>query len=187
MKRFKISVAGTRMPAVVALAVTALAVAACGGSNSGSGSTPAPQNAAPVVSGLTTQTINQDTPTAAIPFTVSDDGGVGALVLSATSSDPSIVLLDGITLAGTGANRTLMVTPVEDATGMVNVQVQARDAQGQTGTSTLALTVAAVTQSFTSYTNSTFALDGAQPPAQVSGFTFTQDADAETTFDPLLQ
>ena len=70
---------------------------------------------------------------------------------------------------------------------MVNVSVVARDAQGAIGGSTLALTVTAVNQSIASYTNSTFALGQNDPPAQVSGFTFTQDADAATTFDPLLQ
>jgi hypothetical protein len=47
--------------------------------------------------------------------------------------------------------------------------------------------VNAVSQSILSYTNTTFGQGENDMPAQVSGFTFVQDADADNTFDPLLQ
>jgi hypothetical protein len=179
------ALAGTRVPAVLMLAATVLTVAACGGGGSGTGS--APSSPSPKVSALMSQTINQDTPTPALAFTVSDDGGPDALTLSVISSNPAIVPVDGITLAGSGANRTLTATPAEDATGTTNVTVQATDAQGLVGVSSFTLTVQAVQRSIASYTNSTFAQGENDTPAQVSGFTFVQDADAENTFDPLLQ
>jgi hypothetical protein len=176
-----------RLPAALMLAVTAVAVTACGGGGSGSTPPPAPANAAPTVTGLSNLTINQDTPTQAIAFTLNDDGGVNGLTVSAATSDAGVVPSDGIQLAGTGANRTLTITPAEDATGQVNITVTAQDAQGLTGSSTFGLTVTAVQKSIASYTTTTFAQDENDAPAQVSGFTFVQDADDATTFDPLLQ
>jgi hypothetical protein len=132
------------------------------------------------------QSVNQDT-LATASFTVSDDGGADALTLSAMSSDPSIVSADGITFTGSGANRTINVMPAEDATGRVNIQIYAKDAQGKTGFNILPLTFNAVNQSILSYTTSTFAKDESATPVQVSGFTFVQDADDDNTFANLVQ
>lgn len=173
-----------RTPLVLTLAVTALAVTACGGGGSGS---PTPQNAAPTISALSPVTTNQDTPTAAMAFTVADDGGVAALTVTAASGNPDIVRADGITLGGSGANRTITVKPSEDATGNAVITVSATDAQGLTTTLAFGVAVNAVTRSITAYVNTVFALGANDPPAQVSGFTFTQDADDPATFAPLLQ
>lgn len=171
---------------MVTLAVTAFAVTACGGGGGGSGSAPMPQNVAPTVSAFASQNLDQDT-LASAAFTVSDDGGADALTLSVSSSDPSIVSIDGITLTGSGANRTVSVLPAEDATGRVNIRINAKDAQGNVGSSILPLTVNAVTQSIASYTSATFVKDESDTPAQVSGFTFVQDADDDNTFASLVQ
>lgn len=167
------------------LAVTALAVTACGGGGYGSGSTP--QNAAPSVGTIANQTVNQDTPTAALSFAVNDDGGSDTLTLTVTSSNPAVISADGLALAGSGANRTITVTPSEDATGQVTITVKAQDAQGLSATSTFGVNVTAVERSIAAYTVTTFVQGENDSPAQVSGFTFVQDADADTTFDNLLQ
>src|SRR4051794_32326723 len=98
----------------LALLATAAVVTGCGGS-SGSGSTPAPapQNTAPMLSALAAQTVNQDTSTPALAFTVSDDGGVGSVIVATSSSDASLLPAYGLVLGGSGANRTLTVTPAE--------------------------------------------------------------------------
>jgi hypothetical protein len=173
----------------MALLATAALVASCGGSGGGSGSMPAPtpQNTAPTLSPVTAQSVDQDTPTSALAFTVSDDGGVSSVALSVSSSDANLLPGYGLELAGSGANRTITVTPAEDATGNANVTVTATDPQGKAGAVTFPVTVKAVTQSVTSYTDSAFALMETDAPVQVSGFTFVQDADDEATFDPLLQ
>ncbi|HEU4627442.1 MAG TPA: hypothetical protein VFS52_21990 [Steroidobacteraceae bacterium] len=183
MKTWKRGVVA-RTRAMVALAVTASVITACGGG--GSGAAPAAQNAAPTVSAFATQSVNQDTPVTA-DFTVTDDGGADALMLSVSSSDPSIVPVGAITLSGSGTNRTVSLLPAEDATGRVNIQIAAKDAQGNVGVSILPLTVNAVNQSIASYTSMTFAKSANDTPVQVSGFTFVQDADDEGTFAPLLQ
>jgi hypothetical protein len=185
MKLMTTSAIAGRMPAVLMLAVTAVAVTACGG-GSGTGSMPAPQNVAPAVSPLSNQTINQDTPTAALSFAVNDDGGSDALTLTVTTSNAAIVPPEGITLSGSGVNRAITLAPAEDATGQVNITVKAQDAQGLIGSSSFGVTVNAVEKSIASYAASTFAQGENDTPVQVSGFTFVQDADADTTFDPLL-
>jgi hypothetical protein len=120
-------------------------------------------------------------------FMVGDDGGVAALTVTATSTNANIVGADGITLGGSGANRTVTVKPAEDATGNAVITISATDAQGITTTMAFGVTVNAVTKSITAYVNTTFALGANDTPAQVSGFTFTQDADDPATFTPLLQ
>jgi hypothetical protein len=171
------------------LVAVAAGLTACGGGGSGSMPAPAPtpQNMAPVLSPLAAQTVDQDTSTPALAFTVSDDGGVSGVMLSVSSSDPNLLPEYGLALGGSGANRTITVLPAEDAAGSANVTVTAADAQGKATTVTFAVTVKAVSQSIASYTTSAFALMETDTPVQVSGYTFVQDADDEATFDPLLQ
>jgi hypothetical protein len=165
------------------LAAAAL-IAGCGGGSSGAGRT---QNVAPSLSNIDSQAINQDTPTAALAFTVSDDGGAEGVTVSATTSNATIVPADGIVIGGSGASRTLTVTPAEDATGQVSVTITATDAQGLATRVNVPIRVSAVQRSIASYTTTTFAQMENDDPLQVSGFTFTQDADDESTFAPLLQ
>jgi hypothetical protein len=168
------------------LAVTALAVTACGGGGGNSGGS-VQTNQAPTVSPLSAVMTNQDTPTNAISFTIADDGGVGALTVTATSQNTDIVPQSGVVLSGTGATRTLTVTPIPDATGNAIITISVADAQGLTTNSSFGVNVVAVNRSFATLVNSTFALDANGIPAQVNGFTFTPDADAAGSFDPLLQ
>ena len=171
----------------LALLATAALVTGCGGGGSMNATPPPVQNAAPTVSTVPAQTINQDTPTGALAFTVNDDGGADALTVAVSSTDTTLLPTRGLVLSGTGSSRTLTMTPAEDATGSANVSVTATDAGGKFATITIPVTVKAVPQSITTYTNSTFALMEGDTPAQVSGFTFVQDADDEATFAPLLQ
>ena len=165
---------------------TAVLVTGCGGGGSGS-SAPSPQNAAPVISAPAAQTLNQDTPTAALAFTVSDDGGASSVAVTASSSDENLLPPRGFVVSGTAGNRTITVTPGEGATGTANVTLTATDAGGNFASVSFPVTVNAVSQSIASYTNSTFAMMEADTPVQVSGFTFVQDADDDATFALLLQ
>jgi len=170
------------------LLATAAMVAGCGGGGgSGSAPAPTPQNTAPVLSAIAAQTINQDTSTPALAFTVNDDGGLGAVIVSVSSSDKTLIPSYGLALGGSGANRTVTVVPAEDATGTANVSVTAVDARGLSTSVTFPVTVTAVSKSIAMYTNSAYALMEGDTPVQVSGFTFVQDADDDATFAPLLQ
>jgi hypothetical protein len=79
------------------------------------------------------------------------------------------------------------ITPLEDATGQVNVTLTAKDAKGLAFNRVVAVNVTAVQRSVTALVNGAFAQMDGDTPATVSGFTFVQDADDETTFNSLLQ
>ena len=79
------------------------------------------------------------------------------------------------------------MTPAEDATGAASVTVTAVDANGNASNAAFPVTVSAVSQSVTTFTNSTFALMEGDTPVAVGGVTYVQDADDEATFAPLLQ
>ena len=186
---------GARAPVSGLLTATATAMATamamamvlsgCGGSG-GSGSA-SPQNAAPMISAIPAQTIDQGTSTTALAFTVNDDGGADKLTITASSLNRAVVPTDGIVLAGSGSSRTVTVTPDESGTGPANVTIAVKDAQGLVSTITLPLNIIAVQRSVASFTAAAFAQMANDTPAPVSGITFVQDADDETTFNPLLQ
>jgi hypothetical protein len=85
----------------------------------------------------------EDTSTGDIPFTVGDqDSPASALTVTATTSNPTLVPGGNIVLGGTGAYRTMRVTPAANQSGAVVVTVSVSDGQ-LTSTATLALTVTA--------------------------------------------
>jgi hypothetical protein len=178
--------AGARLPALTLLAIGTV-LAGCGGGGGGAGSGMAPQGTAPQLSPIASLTINQDTPTSPLAFTVNDDGGAGAVTVAAASSNADLLPLAGLAFGGSGGARTITVTPAEDATGTATVTIVATDAQGMNSSVTFTVSVAAVSKSISSYTNASFAQMENDTPAQVSGITFLQDADDEATFAPLLQ
>ena len=73
-------------------------------------------NDPPTISSIGDVTIDEDTSTGPLDFTLSDlDTPLSFLILTVNSSNPSLVPLGNIVLAGTGANRTVTVTPVANA------------------------------------------------------------------------
>jgi len=74
-----------------------------------------PVNDAPVISNVSNQTINEDSTTGALSFTVTDvDNEDGTLQVTAATSDGTIVALSGIALGGSGSSRTVTVTSDAD-------------------------------------------------------------------------
>ena len=62
-----------------------------------------------------TRTIDEDTTTGALSFTVTDvDNEDGSLQVSAATSNSSVIPLSGIVLAGSGSSRSVTVTPAAD-------------------------------------------------------------------------
>lgn len=77
-----------------------------------------PVDDAPTVSAIGNVLAAEDTSTEAITFTVADaETAAGALVVTASSSDQSLVLDSGIILGGSGAIRTIVINPVANANG----------------------------------------------------------------------
>jgi hypothetical protein len=62
------------------------------------------------ISSIPNQTARAGTATAAIPFVVTTSGG-GALTITAQSSDASVLPVANILISGSGANRSLTLTP----------------------------------------------------------------------------
>ncbi len=176
----------TYMRPLFALAATAFAVAGCSGGG-GDGSSPSP-DAPPTLSAIADLTLNQDTASAAIPFSVVDDRTAAAsLAVTVSSSDTSLIPAEGITLAGTGTNRTLMITPIETSTGSATVSVTVADAAGLSATRTFQVSVAAVNVAFTSWAFEMFADTEGADSRSLLGFTLQNDADDRPeAFDPLL-
>jgi hypothetical protein len=157
----------------------------CGGGDSMQGPAPA---AAPRVTGLTNQAVSQDT-SGTLNFQISDaDSDVAQVMVSAQALDASLVPRDGVVLSGSGATRTLRLTPAEDAKGTTQVVVRAVDPTGAYSEQSFLFTVNAVTASFRSSTSDSFAANEGDAPRAVSGMTFSPDADDDpAAFDALLQ
>lgn len=102
--------------------------------------------AAPTMAPLSNVTINEDAVTPSIAITVGDtDTDVNALVVTATSSNTTLVPNTGaaLTIGGSGANRTLVVTPAANRNGTSTINVTVSDG-GQTATRSFLLTVTPV-------------------------------------------
>lgn len=104
-----------------------------------------PTPALPTISPIADQTTDEDTPTVAIGFTVGDsETAANDLVVTATSSDTSVVAPGGISLGGTGASRTITLTPVPNASGTTTITVTVADSANVTTSASFVLTVKAV-------------------------------------------
>ena len=102
-------------------------------------------NEAPTISAISGQTTAEDTATSAIAFTVGDvETDAGLLTVTATSSDLGVVATGGIALGGSGASRTITLTPMANASGTSTITVTVTDAGGLTATRSFVLTVTAV-------------------------------------------
>lgn len=174
-----------------AVVLTAAVLTACGGSDGygGDNSPPPPARQAPQITGLANQTLPQDTTTPLLTFQVSDaDSGANAVTITATSSDESIVPAAGIVLGGSGASRTLQITPAPDVFGSATITIRAADPDGLFVQAQISVTVNGVFVSFRNTLIDIFGDDQNGEPRTLRGFTFEQDADNDpTAFDALLQ
>lgn len=107
-------------PAIAGIIVTEM-------TDDGGGST----NTPPGISSIPNQTTNQNQPLGPLSFTVNDaDGDV--VSLSATSSNPAVVAQNAVTTTGTGTNRSVTVTPTQNASGVTTVTLIASDGTAST-------------------------------------------------------
>lgn len=95
----------------------------------------------PHISSIANQTIRASAATSAIPVTLTDaDTPVTSLLLSASSSNTTLVPNNRIVLSGTGANRTVRNTPAIFQTGTATITLTVTDGTF-TSTTTFLLTV----------------------------------------------
>jgi hypothetical protein len=72
-------------------------------------------NKTPTLTEIANQTINEDQSTAELSFTVNDEDTAAAeLIVTGTSSNTALIPDANILLGGSGANRTVTITPVSN-------------------------------------------------------------------------
>ncbi len=87
----------------------------------------------PTISSIADQTIDEDTSTRALSFSVADDQTDAVdLVVTAASSDTTLIPDSYITLGGTGADRTIEVTPATDQNGTATITLTVDDGENTT-------------------------------------------------------
>jgi hypothetical protein len=70
-----------------------------------------PTNHAPTIGAVALQTLAASGPSAPIAFTVGDTSGADGLTVSGTSSNTAFIPDSAVVISGTGANRTVTLTP----------------------------------------------------------------------------
>lgn len=89
------------------------------------------QNAAPTITGLTNGSIVQGATSLSLPFSVSDlETAAGSLTVQATRSNAAVV--KSVAITGSGAERSLVITPVADAVGSSSITVSVSDGSEST-------------------------------------------------------
>jgi hypothetical protein len=102
-------------------------------------------NDLPTISNISDQTINEDTTTTAIGFTVGDvETGTASLTLTGSSSSTTVVPSTNIVFGGSGANRTITLTPAANQSGTSTITVTVTDASGTTATDKFVITVTSI-------------------------------------------
>ena len=84
-------------------------------------------NTSPTISAIPTQNTPASTPTSAINFTIGDDSPVDSLVLTKGSSNPTLVPTNNIVFGGSGANRTVTITPANGVQGSSDITIFVSD------------------------------------------------------------
>ena len=101
-----------------------------------------PVNEIPTISDITDQITIMDTAIANIPFTVGDaETPAASLTVGANSSNTALIPNANLAFGGSGASRTLTVTPAVGQTGTATITVTVTDGGGATATDTFLVTV----------------------------------------------
>ena len=107
--------------------------------------TAAGSNNPPTISDVTDKTTNEDTATAAIGFTVGDiETAAASLTVTGGSSNTALVPAANIVFGGSGANRTVTITPAANQTGTATITLTVSDGSGGSASDSFVLTVTAV-------------------------------------------
>lgn len=159
-----------------------LALAAC----ANDGDENPPPNTAPVLGAIADQSTPANAPSAAIGFAVTDEDA-GAMSFALSSDNESLVASDAIALGGSGANRSVTITPTPDRLGDAMITIIGTDSDGlQAGTSFL-LTVTPEQKSMQQFTRDTFAALPDGQPELVNAVEFALDAEDDDFADLLAQ
>lgn len=89
---------------------------------------------APSISPIANQFTYINTAMPAIPFTVSDSEG-DSLTVAAASSNPALIPAGNVVVGGSGANRTITLTPLTGQTGVTTITLSVNDTFNTNSTS----------------------------------------------------
>jgi hypothetical protein len=132
-------------------------------------------NTAPTISDITDQSTQVNSPTAALAFTIGDAETAAAnLVLTAASSNPSLVPVVNIVFGGSGTNRTVTITPAANQAGSTTIGITVSDGL-TTSMDTFILTVTNTAPTISDVTDQTITAN-----TSTSALAFTV-ADAQST------
>jgi len=85
-------------------------------------------NDTPTISNISNKTINEDSSTGYVAFSIGDvETSVNSLLLSKASSNLALVPTGNIVFGGSGANRTVLVTPVANKYGSSTITITVSD------------------------------------------------------------
>jgi hypothetical protein len=98
-------------------------------------------NQPPTISSIANQITSQDTAISGIPFTIGDlETAASSLTVSGSSGNPSLIPQANLVFGGSGANRTVTITPAAGQNGNASITVTVSDGTS-TATSSFQLSV----------------------------------------------
>src|SRR6266852_3062879 len=128
-----------------------------------------PVNDPPTISSLADQSTDEDTPTAAIPFSIGDvESTAGSLTITGHSFNQGLVPDGNIVFGGSGPNRTLTLMPAANQSGTATITITVADPDGASASSSFLLTVNPVTEPPTISTLADQSTDEDTPTAAIS-------------------
>lgn len=119
-----------------------ITLTASDGSLTGAGTftvTVRPVNDPPTISNIANRTVEPDTSTGTVGFTVGDPDGDTPLTVTASSSDQRVVPSGSISLGGTGNSRNIAIVPGVNQGGTATITVTVNDGHGGTASDTFVL------------------------------------------------
>ncbi len=164
------------------VALIGLLVAGCGGSDF----SPAPVNTAPTISAIADQNTTANEQSPAVAFTVTDEQTL-SLSISVSSDNQQVVPDSNLGLGGSGATRSLTITPVIDTLGDAFITIIVTDPGGLLASTSFLLTVVPQQVSMQQFVRTTFAEAENGEPALINALAFDQDADNDDFTDLLAQ
>jgi hypothetical protein len=189
----------------IAIVLGAAGLAAgCGGGGGSSEPAPTaptvPVNAAPTISAIAAQAIDEGGATGELAFTIGDaETSPDALSVSVTSSNSGLVQADGIELTGKGSSRSLTIFPATEQSGTATITVAVSDGGGAVSRSNFELTVAPLLRAqFSEWVRATVlpreltanpvgeAAEEGQPLPQVEDINRIRVQDDAASFDDLI-
>jgi hypothetical protein len=113
--------------------------------NGGSITVVAPSALPPTISSVPDQSTREGIPSQAISFTLSGGADVNSLTMTGISQNPALVPNGNFQFSGSGATRTVVITPTANQSGTANIQLVVSDGNLSAST-TFSLTVTPAAQ-----------------------------------------